>query len=456
MEPTIISIIGAGSVVFTGRLIIDLCLTRSLHKSTVILMDINRERLDMMYNLAVRYAREMDADISFKKTMDRREALEGVEFVINTVKVGGYEPMEEERKIAEKYGYYRGIGERVSDYYGGIGAYHQLNFFLELATDMERYCPDAWLIQAANPVFEGATLIHRSTKIKVVGICHGHLGYREIVKALRLNEEKVRVTMAGFNHNIWLKDFLYEGRDAYPLIDNWIREEAQNYWKSEEYLKSPPWVSEQLSPAAVEIYRLYGLFPIGDTVRSASPWWFHEDLETKKMWFGPTGGFDSEIGWTSYLNLLKQTFESLRYLASNPSLKLTEFYPPTFSGEQHIPLINALVNDEQVTLQLNIPNNGVISGIPNDVIVEVPAIVDGTGVRGVYVGSLPRRIMLFNIIPRMLKMEQVLHAFLEGDKTALILMVAEDHRTRSFSQAENVVEEILEQPWNKEALAHYR
>ena len=86
---TTISIIGAGSVVFTGRLIVDLCLTKSLHNSTVVLMDINKERLDIMYELAIRYSKETEANLVIKKTMDRREALEGSEFVVNTVKVGG-------------------------------------------------------------------------------------------------------------------------------------------------------------------------------------------------------------------------------------------------------------------------------------------------------------------------------------------------------------------------------
>ncbi|MEM3384642.1 MAG: alpha-glucosidase/alpha-galactosidase [Nitrososphaeria archaeon] len=451
-----ISIIGAGSVVFTGRLIVDLCLTKSLHGCKVVLMDINEERLNVMYQLAVRYSKETKANLVIEKTMSRKDALEASDFVVNTVKVGGYEPMEEERKIAEKYGYYRGVGERVSDYYGGVGAYHQLKFFLELAMDMEKYCPDAWLIQAANPVFEGVTLISRQTKVKVVGVCHGHLGYKEIVRKLGLNDEQVRVTMAGFNHNIWLKDFLYKGENAYPILDEWIEKKAEEYWVSEEYLKGLPWECEQLSRAAVETYRLYGLFPIGDTVRSASPWWFHKDLESKKKWFGPTGGFDSEIGWTLYLNFLKENLERLYYLANNPELKLTDFYPPTFSGEQHVPLIDSILNDKQTILQLNIPNNGLISGIPDNVVVEVPVVVNGTGVKGIRVGSLPKRIMVFNMIPRMLKMEQILQAFLEGDKTSLILMVADDPRTRSFDDAERVIEEQLKQPWNIEAFKHYK
>ena len=451
-----ISVVGAGSVVFTGRLIVDLCLTKSLSRSTVVLVDIDKKRLNMMYNLATKYAREMNIDVSIKKTMDREEALNGADFVINTVKIGGYEPMEIERKIAENYGYYRGLGDRVNDYYGGIGAFHQLKFFLDLASDVEEICPDAWLIQAANPVFEGTTLMSRETKAKVVGVCHGHSGYIDVLKTLGLKQENVKVRMAGFNHNIWLVDFLNNGENAYPILDQWIEKKAEEYWKSDEYLNSPPWVAEQMSPAAVDMYRMFGLFPIGDTLRSASPWWHHTDLKTKQRWYGPTGGFDSEIGWSMYLDLLREVLEQLRVWASDPAVALTEVYPPTFSGEQHIPFIDAIANDKEVQLQLNIPNKGAIPGIPDDVVVEVPVLVDRIGVRAIHVGQLPSRLMLHVMMPRMLRMEQVLQAFLDGDKKSLLLMIAEDHKTRSFEDARVLLEEQLGQSWNSEATKHYK
>jgi len=134
-----ISIIGAGSVVFSTSFIRDLCVTESLWGSKITLMDISRDRLKVVHNLAVRYKKETGARLKIRTTMNRRDALEDADFVICTVKVGGYRPMEIEREIAERYGYYRGIGDRVCDYYGGIGAYHQLKFFLELAKDYGGY-----------------------------------------------------------------------------------------------------------------------------------------------------------------------------------------------------------------------------------------------------------------------------------------------------------------------------
>lgn len=451
-----ISIIGAGSVVFSGSFIRDLCLTRSLWGSTVCLMDIDKERLETVYRIATRYRDEVKADLEIKATLNRREALEEADFVICTVKVGGYDPMETERKIAEQHGYYRGIGDRVSDYYGGFAAYHQLKFFLELARDMEELCPDAWLIETANPVFEGTTLISRETKVKVVGVCHGHFGYKVIASALGLNPEEINAQMAGFNHCIWLTHFLYKGKNAYPLIDEWIEKEAPKYWRSKTYLKGAPWLTEQLSPAAVEMYRLYGLFPIGDTVRSVSPWWFHTSLKTKRRWFGPTGGFDSEIGWSLYLNSLRENLKRMIEAAKDQSIQLTSIFPPVMSGEQHIPIIDAIANDKETKLQLNVPNKGAIDGIPDDVVVEVPVIVSGRGIQPIHVGSLPKRLMLHVMIPRMLRMEQILQAFLEGDRKSLLLMLMEDHRTKSFENTKSLIDEILAQPWNFDAAKHYK
>lgn len=166
-----IVLVGAGSASFSLALLRDVVLSEGLSGSTMTLVDIDEERLRVASTLAQRYRDEVGAELSFEATTERKEGLEGADFVICAVKVGGYDPLEAERKIAEEYGYYRGIGDRVSCYYGGIGAYHQLRFLMDLAHDMEAICPDAWLIQTANPVFEGTNIITRCTKLKAVGIC---------------------------------------------------------------------------------------------------------------------------------------------------------------------------------------------------------------------------------------------------------------------------------------------
>lgn len=111
--------------------------------NSLTLMDISRERLDIPASLAERYHTESGVALRIVSTTDRKKALVGAQFVVCTVKIGGEDPLEAERATAGEHGYYRGIGDRVSCYYGGVGAYHQLAFFLDLARDMERICPDA-------------------------------------------------------------------------------------------------------------------------------------------------------------------------------------------------------------------------------------------------------------------------------------------------------------------------
>ncbi|HEY8426518.1 MAG TPA: alpha-glucosidase/alpha-galactosidase [Limnochordales bacterium] len=447
-----VTVIGAGSVVFSMRLIQDLCLTESLGGSTITFMDIDERRLDMVYELASRYVKETGARLTLEKTTDRKRALDGSDFVINTVKVGGYRGMESEREIAERHGYYRGIDDRVSDYYGGIAAYHQLAFFLELARDVERICPDAWYLQVSNPVFEGTTLVLRETKLKTVGFCHGFNEYREMVKVLGLDPDDVQVQVAGFNHYIFLTRFLYRGEDAYPRLDEWIEKKASEYWNSDEYLREP-W-NTQMSRAAVEIYRLYGLFPIGDTVRTASPWWMHTDLKTKAQWF-PAGGPDSEVGWTLYLNRLHSRLNEMQRIASDPSISPTTEFPPVPSGEFIVPFIDSVVNGTERRLVINVANDGTIPGIPDDVAIEVPVVVKKGAIEKERIDPLPERLMLHVLIPRWLRMERILHAFKERDKTSLILTLTDDPRTTSFDQAARLIDELLGMPWNSEARQHY-
>jgi len=449
-----IAIIGAGSIVFSGRLISDLVQARhELRGAHVVLMDINRQRLEAVYALATRFAKEWGAHFVFQPTTSRQEALQGADFVINTAFVPGYQKLEAERNIAEKLGYYRGIGDRVSDYYGGIGAYAQLKFSLELAREMENVCPKAWLLQSANPVLEATTLIARETSVRVVGMCHGYAKILDVLKALELPEEEVEYQVAGLNHCIWLTRFRYKGENAYPLLDHWLEAKATAFWSDEKYWFQPQ--QYQMSPAAFALYKMFGLFPIGDTVRAATPWWFHENLEAQKRWF-PAGGMDSEIGWTCRLSQNIRQLQRFEQAIRTSLLNFREIFSDEPSREPHIPFVIAVVNNKPARLVLNVPNQDVIHGIPSDVVVEVHCLVQGEEIRPEPVEPFPKRLMLYVIIPRWLRMERMLHAFQAGDRMSLVLEIAEDHRTRSWEQAIKVVEELLAQPWNDEAKRHYK
>ena len=104
---------------------------------------------------------------------------------------------------------------------------------LDIARDVEAVCPDAWLIQSGNGA-RGRSLVTRETGVKIIGLCHGHYGYINVAKTLGLDPDKVSWTAPGLNHCIWLTDFRYEGEDAYPILDRWIENEAEAYWRDRE------------------------------------------------------------------------------------------------------------------------------------------------------------------------------------------------------------------------------
>lgn len=453
-----IGIIGAGSAQFSLGLVKDLCLTPGLTGSQVSFMDLNPERLEMVHKLATRYADEMGSDLSFESTNDRSVCLRDSDFVINTAYVKGHDHEWAMRDIAAQHGYY----------YDGVqlGEFYQLRLTLDVARDMEAMCPDAWLIQSANPVFNCCTLVTRETGIKTVGLCHGHYGYRDISEVIGIDPDRVNWQAPGFNHNIWLTHFIYEGADAYPLIDRWIETEAEEYWRTHV----PDHTHDvQMSRAAVHQYRMYGLFPVGDTYRRVGggptvgctvyrgEWWLHTDFETKLHWFGePWGGPDTVKGRRWFDQMLRNRIAELTALANDPKASIAEAIGTDQTDEQIVPIVDALINDNQGHYQVNVPNRGAMEGIPDNLVVEVPAIVSKRGIQPIHIGALPPKVMLECLLPHWLDMERNLLAFKTGDRSVLLWNALDSHQTRSYDQALAVMEELLSMEGHEEMNEHFR
>jgi len=457
-----ISFVGAGSIRYTLKLVGDLAKTKELSGSLVSLMDVDEERLEAVYNLAKRYTDEVGGSLKLEKTTDREKSLQGADFVINTALYrapgheDGYVGYEIMRDVAEKYGYYRGIDSQefnmVSDYYT-LTNYNHLKLSLDIAKSVEKICPNAYLIQTANPVFEITQLVLRQTNVKTVGFCHGCAGVFEVFHTLGLNPEEVDWQVGGVNHGIWLNRFLYRGENAYPLLDKWIEEESHR-WEPE----APGDV--QLSPAVVDMYKFYGVLPIGDTCRNGT-WKYNYNLEAKKKWYGKFGGKDNEVERPRFYEELRHRKRTMIEIAKDPGIKLTETWPKEFpkdkmSGEQQIPFINALVNNKATKLVLNIPNQGAVKGIPDDVVVEVPLEVKGSGLYPEKIEpGLPDKVVKYYLTPRITRMEMAIDAFTMGDRKILEELLVRDPRTKNYEDIPRLWNEIFSLPFNQEMKDHY-
>ena len=427
-----VTIIGAGSVVFSLGLVKDICLTPGLKGSRVCFMDIDEERLDTVYRLALRYCEDLGADLSFERTLDREAALREADFVINTATITHDEHfMKRRREVTAKHGYFYGRT--------GMPEYHNLQLFLDVARDMERLCPEAWILLAGNPVFEGTTLMARETGIKVCGLCHGHYGYQQVARTIGLDPDKVTWQAPGLNHNIWLTHFYCDGEDAYPRLDAWIANESERYW---EEMASKGEIPTQMSLAAIHQYRMFGLMPVGDTPRRGG-WWYHCDLETRRRWYGGTGGNDTPEGRQRVLEGKEKKRQQMREAAFDEKVRPIDLFGDQKTSEQHVPIIDGLVNDHEGQFQVNVPNRGALAGVPDDVAVEVPAVVDKKGIQPLRVEPLPRKVLLECIYPDWLRMEQTLEALLSGDLSMMLFGILENHQTRAYDQATAVMNTLL-------------
>jgi alpha-galactosidase len=433
-----ISIIGAGSGEFSLGIVRDLCLTPGLWGSTVSFMDINRERLDAVHNVATRYTAELGADLAFEKTLDRGESLRGADFVINTAMVGGWDRYRAGWDLSLRHGYAQPVL---------VDSYYQYRLFLDVIRDMEALCPNAWYIQSANPVFEGCTLVTRNSTIKAVGLCHGFYGYRHIARVLGLDPDKVQAQAYGINHFIWLTKFRYEGKDAYPILDEWIETRARDYWASPEC-----GISDEMGPKAVDVYRRLGLFPVGDTVTPGGESyfrWYHVDKQTELRWQ------EDPVAWYDHhVRHVNERVSAFMGLAQDPSAKATQVFPAVKTMETNVSIIDAIVNDRPAIFQVNIPNRGCIRGVADDVVVEVPALVSGAGIQGLRMGDLPRRIMC-HLIEKVVMMERDLEAFQARDRRMLLELILTNPQTRSIEQAQALLDEVLSLPMNQEMAAYY-
>jgi len=232
------------------------------------------------------------------------------------------------------------------------------------------------------------------------------------------------------------------------LLDEWIATEAENYWRSHVAERTH---DTQMSRGTIHQYHMFGLMPIGDTPRRGG-WWYHTDMETKLHWWGqPWGGPDTPVARVAYVEGHEKHLADMRRIASDPQASLVEHFGGTKTREQHTMIIDGLANNVEQQVQVNVPNHGALAGIPDNVAVEVPAIVNVKGIQPLRVKPLPEKIMLEQILPEWLEMERSLLAFKTRDRSILLYGVLQNHQTRSYQEAFSALEEVLNAPGNEDA-----
>ncbi|SHK05504.1 alpha-galactosidase [Clostridium amylolyticum] len=371
---TKIAFMGAGSTIFAKNVLGDVMLTSSLCDSEIALYDIDPKRLkesEIILNNINKNSNSGRAKIT--SYSDRKEALRGAKYVVNAIQVGGYEPCTvTDFEIPKKYGLRQTIGDTLG--IGGIfRALRTIPVLLDFARDMEEVCKDALFLNYTNPmaILTGAML--KSTSIKTVGLCHSvQVCASHLLEGLNMDTKGVQWKIAGINHMAWLLEITKDGVDLYPEIkrkalqretphNDMVRYEIMKRFgyyvteSSEHNSEYMPYFIKSKYPKLIEKFNI----PLDEYPRRC--------VEQIKNWH--------QMG---------------KDLLDNKSIE----HKRTTEYASYI--MEAMETNIPYKIGGNVLNTGLITNLPKDAVVEVPCLVDSSGVTPCYVGELPPQLAALN------------------------------------------------------------
>ncbi len=421
-----IVLIGAGSASFGPGTLCDLFGAReALAGSTLALVDINPEALDVMAALAHRMNEATGHPFTIEATTERRQALAGARFVIIAVAVRRNERWRLDFEIPLKHGVKQVLGENG----GPGGLFHAMRnvpLILDICRDIERICPEALVLNFTNPEGRLCLAASRYTRLQFVGLCHG-IGMAQVAigQALDLPPDAIDPKAAGLNHFTWVLELRHRqtGADLYPAFRQAVaaRQMDRAGWGDYHF-------GTRLSRYLMDVFG-YWPSPSDDHIGEYLPYaWEFCGLE----------GYDFEAAE----RMAEDGWRYLRRVAHGdepPDRLLQER-----SGERAVAIISGVLgNTHQYELAVNVPNRGLIPNLPDWAIVEVPALVDATGVHGISIGPLPEPIAAM-CRTQVAVIDRVVEAGVHGDRHAALEALLLDPVVQSISQAEALLDELLE------------
>ena len=409
-----IAFLGAGSTVFAKNVLGDCMMTPALEESTIALYDIDAVRLNESAAMLEAINRNNGSKAHIETYLgveERKKALKGANYVINAIQVGGYDPCTiTDFEIPKKYG----LRQTIADTLGVGGVFRALRtipVMLDFAHDIEEVCPDAWFLNYTNPMAMLTGAMLRMTDVKTVGLCHSV----QVCAPTLLNElmigydDKVKTKIAGINHQAWLLECSRDGVDLYPEIkrrallynegkldlgsfDEWLaiqktgiegeiderhlKRLREDYDKYQETGRHPDMVR-------LEMMRRFGYYITESSEHNAeyTPWFIKERYPELIDRFNiPLDEYPRRC-----VNQIADWKARGDELTKNPLLKHVR------SREYASHILEAMETNVPTRIGGNVINNGLITNLPRNACVEVPCLVDRSGVQPTFIGDLPEQ-----------------------------------------------------------------
>jgi len=390
--------IGAGSTVFAKNLMGDILSYPELANSNIVLMDIDAERLATSEQVAHFINESLGTNATIEATTNRREALAGADYVICMIQVGGYEPATvTDFEIPKKYGLEQTIGDTLG--IGGImRGLRTIPVLVDITRDMEDLCPDALFINYVNPMAINQWALSRATSIKTVGLCHSvpHTAH-ELSEDIGVPYEDINYLVAGINHVAFYLKFEHAktGEDLYPLIQQVVDEGRVPDWNrvrydmfqrlgyfvtesSEHFSEYTPWFIKQDRPELIEQFNI----PIDEYLARCQAQITAWNMVQEARNNGHTVTEPMIREALDGINLMPRMVEG----TVRSVLNYDQFERSVEYGSL---IIHSMETGEARRIYGNVPNEGIITNLPDGCCVEVPCLVDANGVQPTTVGQIP-------------------------------------------------------------------
>lgn len=441
-----IAVIGAGSKEFSAGVIADVMMSAALSSSglELALMDVKPERLAAPAARAQRTAAALGRDVQVTASADLEATLAAADYVVTAIEVDRYFHWAQDFHIPRKYGSTQIYGENG----GPGGLFHALRNFgpmLKIAHAMEQLCPDAWLINYTNPEAKLVQAISMLTSIKTVGMCHGvFMGRHQLSRFLEIPEADLVTVACGLNHFAWFQSITHRqtGEDLYPRLRE---RERQANWLTD-------W--DELAFSRI-LLRTFGLWPYpgtnhsGEYVRWSSefmactPMQYFYDPVAEDPWRSRrTPSFIYDLSGQPTATPLFGAPQEEQIYPHDPRDDAGDAVQP--SGEEGIHILDALAGGgRRAIATVNVPNRGAIAGLPDDLVVEAPAIADVDGLRLQPVGALPTGITAMLQVQGSIN-RLLVEAYAERSRRKLLQAVLIDPTVSTYANAVAMIDEMFE------------
>ena len=427
-----ITIVGAGAYIFPLTEIRDILSFPALRDSTICMYDINAERNNLNAVGARKLIESYSLPTKLQVTTDRKEAVKDTDFFICTFQVGGIEAYGYDVNIPRKYG----IDQCVGDTFGPGGVFRglrSLEALRVLAEDIRAMCPDALLIQYANPMAINSTGTTRFG-VNNIGLCHSVQGTsRLLAREMDLPYEECSFIVAGLNHQAWFVDFRHKGKDVMPLLRKTMMEKhLSGKDKGEESDDLYAGGSERVR---TEIMRLTGYFHTEGSQHASEYMPYFRKNPEMVLEYQPNR-------WDFYEICSKHDEENrvARFIENIGQRELTP------SHEYGAWIIDSITTGTLRLVHGSVPNEGSITNLPQNVAVEVPVFVDRQGLRPQVVGDIPPACAAVSMTT-VNQVQLAVEASLTGDRDLIYAAVAMDPLTGALltlPQIRKMVDEMLE------------